>query len=155
MKGNILRKVSYQERVPGKESTSERKYLSTKFIDGCVEKEYPVMAKPRICGRGLSTSLGYGFQQVPRRILLRYFFPMRMALCNYYPVEWMASFLDKEPEKRKEKAINIAKSRTALRFVEADVNTSSFVWEIDPARFDRVLVSTPKRALKGLGRCGY
>ena len=52
-------------------------------------------------------------------------------LMNYYPVEWMASFLDKEPEKRKEKAINIAK-QNGFEIVEADINTSSFVWEIDP-----------------------
>jgi DNA polymerase III alpha subunit len=69
-------------------------------------------------------------------------------LYNYYPVEWMAAFLDKEPEKRKERAINIAKSN-GFEIVEADINTSSFVWEIHPTN-DKVLVQ-PLAGLKGLG----
>jgi len=60
----------------------------------------------------------------------------------------MASFLDKEPEKRKEKAINIAKSN-GFEIVEADVNTSSFVWEIDPNNNKRLV--QPLAGLKGLG----
>jgi len=60
----------------------------------------------------------------------------------------MASFLDKEPEKRKEKAINIAKAN-GLFIEKADVNRSSFEWEIDP-NDDRKLIQ-PLAGLKGLG----
>jgi DNA polymerase III alpha subunit len=60
----------------------------------------------------------------------------------------MASFLDKEPEKRKERAINIAKAN-GFEIVEADVNTSSFVWEIDPD--DPKRLHQPLAGLKGLG----
>jgi len=60
----------------------------------------------------------------------------------------MAAFLDKEPEKRKERAINIAKSN-GFEIVEADINTSSFVWEIDPNNEKRLV--QPLAGLKGLG----
>ena len=48
---------------------------------------------------------------------------------NYYPAEWMAAFLDKEPETRKEKAINIAK-KFGFDIAPLDVNKSGTVWEI-------------------------
>ena len=70
-------------------------------------------------------------------------------LYNYYPVEWMASFLDKEPEKRKELAINIAKQND-FEIVEADVNTSSFVWEIDPDNPEEALSAIERT--QGIGR---
>jgi DNA polymerase-3 subunit alpha len=56
--------------------------------------------------------------------------------------------LDKEPEKRKERAINIAK-QNGFFIEKADVNRSSFVWEIDPDD-ERKLIQ-PLAGLKGLG----
>ena len=50
-------------------------------------------------------------------------------LYAYYPAEWMAAFLDKEPETSKEKAINIAK-RFGFKIAPLDINKSGSVWEI-------------------------
>ena len=66
---------------------------------------------------------------------------------NYYPSEWMAAFLDKEPEKRKEKAINIAK-KSGFRIEPLDVNTSGRVWEISE---DGKTLIQPLTSIKGLG----
>ena len=68
-------------------------------------------------------------------------------LMNYYPSEWMAAFLDKEPEKRKEKAINIAK-KSGFRIKPLDVNTSGKVWEISD---DGKTLVQPLTSIKGLG----
>mgnify|MGYP003652765589 FL=1 len=68
-------------------------------------------------------------------------------LFNYYPAEWMAAFLDKEPESRKEKAINLAK-KFGFKIQLLDINSSGVVWEI--GEDDKVLIQ-PLTSLKGLG----
>tara|TARA_B100000287_G_scaffold65282_1_gene56793 strand:- start:103 stop:936 length:834 start_codon:yes stop_codon:yes gene_type:complete len=66
---------------------------------------------------------------------------------NYYPSEWMAAFLDKEPESRKEKAINIARKHK-FDIQSVDVNTSGPVWEISD---DGETLIQPLSSIKGLG----
>jgi DNA polymerase III alpha subunit len=68
-------------------------------------------------------------------------------LFNYYPAEWMAAFLDKEPESRKEKAINIAK-QFGFKIAPLDVNKSGTVWEISE---DGKTLIQPLTSIKGLG----
>ena len=142
--GNLLRKV-LTKKGTGKEARV-KKALRTKFIDGCVEKGIRHGEAEEMWERFEYFS-GYGFNKSHAISYSAISFQCAW-LYNYYPVEWMASFLDKEPEKRKERAINIAKSN-GFEIVEADVNTSSFVWEIDPDN-DRRLVQ-PLAGLKGLG----
>ena len=68
-------------------------------------------------------------------------------LLNYYPVEWLAAFLDKEPETRKERAIATAKSLGYI--VEPlNVNTSGTVWDISE---DGKTLIQPLTSIKGLG----
>jgi len=55
--------------------------------------------------------------------------------------------LDKEPETRKEKAINIAK-RYGFKIAQTDINTSGNVWEISE---DGKTLIQPLTAIKGLG----
>ena len=50
-------------------------------------------------------------------------------LLNYYPSEWLASFLNKEPDVRKEKALNIVKNM-GYDIEEVDINKSGKAWEI-------------------------
>ena len=51
-------------------------------------------------------------------------------MCNYYKAEWTASFLDREPETRKEKAINLAKQHGfAIR--DLNINTSGLNFSIE------------------------
>ena len=68
-------------------------------------------------------------------------------LWNYYPSEWMAAFLDKEPETRKEKAINIAK-KYGFKIAPLDINKSGTVWEISD---DGKTLIQPLTSIKGLG----
>jgi len=68
-------------------------------------------------------------------------------LLNYYPAEWMAAFLDKEPESRKEKAIAIAK-QFGFKVEPLDVNKSGEVWEISE---DGKVLIQPLTSIKGLG----
>ena len=67
-------------------------------------------------------------------------------LLNYYPVEWMAAFLDKEPESRKERAINTAK-KMGFEIRPLDINLSTRNWEIGD---DGALIQ-PFSSIKGLG----
>ena len=142
--GNILRKV-LTKKGTGKGASVKNK-LKQKFVNGCVEKGIRHSEAEDMWERFEYFS-GYGFNKSHAISYSAISFQCAW-LYNYYPVEWMASFLDKEPEKRKEKAINIAKSN-GFEIVEADINTSSFVWEIDPNN-DKILVQ-PLAGLKGLG----
>tara|TARA_B100000700_G_scaffold212499_1_gene233624 strand:+ start:1937 stop:5377 length:3441 start_codon:yes stop_codon:yes gene_type:complete len=142
--GNMLRKV-LTKKGTGK-GARVKNQLKQKFINGCVEKGIRHGEAEDMWERFEYFS-GYGFNKSHAISYSAISFQCAW-LYNYYPVEWMASFLDKEPEKRKEKAINIAK-QNGFEIVEADVNTSSFVWEIDPNN-DKRLVQ-PLAGLKGLG----
>jgi DNA polymerase-3 subunit alpha len=68
-------------------------------------------------------------------------------LWTYYTAEWAAAFLDKEPEVRKERAINTAKSH-GFNIAPLDVNKSGVVWEI--SRDGKTLIQ-PLTSIKGLG----
>ena len=142
--GNMLRKV-LTKKGTGK-GAKLKNQLKQKFTNGCVEKGIRHSEAEDMWERFEYFS-GYGFNKSHAISYSAISFQCAW-LYNYYPVEWMASFLDKEPEKRKERAINIAKSN-GFEIVEADINTSSFVWEIHPTN-DKVLVQ-PLAGLKGLG----
>lgn len=142
--GNLLRKV-LTKKGTGKGHEVKMK-IHDKFVEGCVEKGIRRHEAESMWERFEYFS-GYGFNKSHAISYSAISFQCAW-LWNYYPIEWMASFLDKEPEKRKEKAINIAKANGF--FVEkADVNRSSFEWEIDP-NDDRKLIQ-PLAGLKGLG----
>ena len=68
-------------------------------------------------------------------------------LLTYYPECWMAAFLDKEPETRKEKAIGIAK-QFGFEIEPLNINTSGRVWEISQ---DGKRLIQPLTSIKGLG----
>ena len=142
--GNMLRKV-LTKKGTGK-GAKLKNQLKQKFVNGCVEKGIRHSEAEDMWERFEYFS-GYGFNKSHAISYSAISFQCAW-LYNYYPVEWMASFLDKEPEKRKEKAINIAK-QNGFEIVEADVNTSSFVWEIDPDNPKRLV--QPLAGLKGLG----
>jgi len=68
-------------------------------------------------------------------------------LWTHFPSEWAASFLDKEPEARKERAINAAKSH-GFKIAPLDINKSGTVWEISD---DGKTLIQPLTSIKGLG----
>jgi DNA polymerase III alpha subunit len=67
-------------------------------------------------------------------------------LLNYYPSEWLASFLNKEPDVRKEKALNIVKNM-GYDIEEVDINKSGKSWQI--SKTGKLL--QPLTSIKGLG----
>jgi DNA polymerase III alpha subunit len=69
-------------------------------------------------------------------------------LFHYYPAEWLAAFLDKEPEERKEAAIASAKS-FGFNVRKVDINSSGVKWEVDAS--DPKTLIQPLSSIKGLG----
>ena len=140
--GNMLRKV-LTKKGTGKGSVKGK--LHDKFITGCGENGI---------GRDEAQALwdkfeyfsGYGFNKSPAVSYSIISFQCAW-LWNYYPAEWMAAFLDKEPETRKEKAINIAK-QYGFEIEPLDINKSGAVWEISE---DGKTLIQPLTSIKGLG----
>jgi len=141
--GNLLRKV-LTKKGTGKEAEVKNK-LMKKFVKGCVEKGLNRTTGEKIWANFEHFS-GYGFNKshAISYCLISY---QCAWLLNYFPAEWMAAFLDKEPESRKERAINIAKS-SGFNIKELDVNSSGRVWEISD---DGKTLIQPLSSIKGLG----
>jgi DNA polymerase-3 subunit alpha len=118
--GNLLRKL-LTKKGTGKGAEDKMKIFH-KFIDGCVEKE-------------MTRNVSYSILSYQCAWLL-----------NYYPVEWVAAFLDKEPESRKERAINTAK-KMGFEIRPLDINLSTKNWTIGD---DGALIQ-PFSSVKGLG----
>jgi len=142
--GNMLRKV-LTKKGTGKGYTVKNK-LYSKFVEGCQEKGMRISEADRLW-QTFEYFSGYGFNKSHAVSYSIISFQCAWLL-NYYPSEWMAAFLDKEPESRKEKAINIAKSY-GFNVEKADINASGDVWEIDPG--DNMTLVQPLSSLKGLG----
>ena len=140
--GNLLRKV-LTKKGTGKNSVKGK--LHKKFIKGCVDKGIPRDAAQDLWDKFEFFS-GYGFNK--SHAVSYSIISFQCAwLFNYYPAEWMAAFLDKEPESRKEKAINIAK-KYGFKIAPLDINKSGKVWEISD---DGKTLIQPLTSIKGLG----
>ena len=140
--GNILRKV-LTKKGTGKNSIKGR--LHNKFIKGCTAKNIDRDEAQALWDKFEYFS-GYGFNK--SHAVSYSIISFQCAwLWNYYPAEWMAAFLDKEPESRKEKAINIAK-KFGFEIAPLDVNKSGTVWEISE---DGKTLIQPLTSIKGLG----
>ena len=141
--GNLLRKV-LTKKGTGKGAQAKRK-IHDKFIAGCVEKGIRKMDAEELW-KTFEYFSGYGFNKshAVSYCVLSY---QCAWLLNYYPAEWIAAFLDKEPETRKEKAINIAKSQN-FDIEGLNINTSGKVWEISE---DGNTLIQPLSSCKGIG----
>jgi len=140
--GNKLRKL-LTKKGTGK-GHEEKDKIYKKFIRGCAEKKIPNGDAERLW-KTFEYFSGYGFNKshAVSYSMLSY---QCAWLSYYYPVEWMAAFLDKEPESRKEKAISIAKG-LGFDIKEVSVNKSERHWAILD---DKTLVQ-PLLSIKGLG----
>jgi len=141
--GNKLRKLLTKKGTG--EGAKEKSKIKEKFLIGCLEKGMTEKAADSLW-RKFEYFSGYGFNKshAVSYSILSY---QCAWLFNYYPSEWMAAFLDKEPETRKEKAINLAR-KFKFNIDSVDVNTSGVVWEI--AEDNKTLIQ-PLTSLKGLG----
>jgi len=140
--GNKLRKL-LTKKGTGK-GHEEKDKIYKKFIRGCAEKRIPNGDAEKLW-ETFEYFSGYGFNKshAVSYSMLSY---QCAYLLHYHPVEWVAAFLDKEPEIRKEKAITIAKGM-GFEIVPVDINRSGFYWEI---LGDNKIVQ-PLTSIKGLG----
>jgi len=140
--GNMLRKV-LTKKGTGKGSVKSK--LHDKFIAGCSAKGISVDDAQSLWDKFEYFS-GYGFNK--SHAVSYSIISFQCAwLFNYYPAEWIAAFLDKEPESRKERAINTAKS-FGYKIAPVDLNKSGRVWEI--ASDNQTLIQ-PLTSIKGFG----
>jgi len=140
--GNMLRKV-LTKKGTGKGGIKTK--LRVKFVDGCKTNGIDSDAANSLWDKFEFFS-GYGFNK--SHAVSYSIISFQCAwLWNYYPAEWMAAFLDKEPESRKEKAINIAK-KYGFDIAPLDINKSGTVWEISE---DGKTLIQPLTSIKGLG----
>ena len=141
--GNMLRKV-LTKKGTGKEARVKED-LYKKFVTGCVEKGVQ-KSKADEMWKTFEYFSGYGFNKshAVSYSILSY---QCAWLLHYHPAEWMAAFLDKEPEARKSKAISIAKS-FGFKIKKTNINSSGRVWEISE---DGKTLIQPLTSIKGLG----
>ena len=141
--GNKLRKL-LTKKGTGKVD-EEKEKIREKFIKGCEEKGIPYKPAAQMWQKFEYFS-GYGFNKshaVSYSIL-----SFQCAwLLNYYPECWMAAFLDKEPESRKEAAISLAQ-KNGFKIESVNINTSTQQWEISD---DNKTLIQPLSSIKGLG----
>ena len=141
--GNMLRKV-LTKKGTGKEAKVKKK-LHGKFIAGCVEKKIEKASAEKLW-QTFEYFSGYGFNKSHAVSYSALSFQCAWLFHNY-PAEWMAAFLDKEPEDRKAKAISIART-LGFKTELPSINTSADVWEISE---DGKTLYQPLTSIKGLG----
>ena len=141
--GNKLRKLLTKKGTGA--ASAEKDKIFDKFRRGCVEKGMKDY-EARELWETFEYFSGYGFNKshAVSYCVLSY---QCAYLLNYYPAEWLAAFLDKEPETRKERAIATAKSM-GYTVQALNVNTSGTVWEINESG-DTLI--QPLTSIKGLG----
>ena len=141
--GNKLRKLLTKKGTG--EIQEQKDKIWSKFKDGCIEKGMQRWQAKELWDKFEYFS-GYGFNKshAVSYCVLSY---QCAYLLNYYPAEWLAAFLDKEPETRKERAIATAKSM-GYNVEPLNVNTSGTVWDISE---DNKTLVQPLTSIKGLG----
>ena len=140
--GNLLRKLLTKKGTGKGNEVKDRIY--NKFIEGCRLKRIPKTEADSLW-RTFEYFSGYGFNK-SHAVSYSIISYQCAWLCNYYKAEWTASFLDREPETRKEKAINLAKQH-GFGIKPLNINTSGYRWDFLD---DKTLVA-PLTTIKGLG----
>ena len=141
--GNVLRKLFIKT---GLKKEKLKNKLHDKFLAGCKRKNIPVY-NANALWKKMEAFSKYGFCKA-HAVSYSIISYQCAWLANYYPVEWAAAFLDKEPESRKERAINLVKS-AGFNIKLPDINTSGMVWEVDED--DSNTLIQPLTSIKGLG----
>ena len=116
----------------------------TKFVQGCVDKGISRDTAMDMWQKFEYFS-GYGFNK-SHAVAYSIISYQTAWLATYYNAEWACAFLDKEPESRKEAAINIAKS-WGYTIKPLNINTSGRRWSTS----DSTTLVAPLTTIKGLG----
>jgi DNA polymerase-3 subunit alpha len=140
--GNLLRKL-LTKKGTGK-GAKEKQRIHDKFIEGCGDKGISTTDATNLW-KTFEYFSGYGFNKSHAVGYSLLSFQCAWLL-NYHPDEWLAAFLNKEPEGRKERAINIVKN-LGYEIQETSINSSGQSWHISS---DGKLVQ-PLTSIKGLG----
>jgi DNA polymerase III subunit alpha len=139
---NVLRKLLTKKGL-SETKMRKKKDLYERFVKGC-EKKGMSFTQAKVLWEKMEYFSGYGFSKnhaIPYSII-----SYQCAwLQTYYQDEWIAAFLDHEPDKRKEAGINIARS-FGYEVAPLDINTSGTHWEAN----DGTLIP-PLTTIKGLG----
>ena len=141
--GNLLRKL-LTKKGTGK-GHEIKNGIRGRFIEGCTEKGISKYDAEDLW-QNFEYFGGYGFNK-SHAVSYSIISYQCAWLLNSYPAEWMAAFLDKEPETRKEKAIHTAK-KFGFNIEPLNINTSGTVWEISS---DGQTLIQPLTSIKGLG----
>tara|TARA_Y100000592_G_scaffold85879_1_gene138507 strand:+ start:8555 stop:12040 length:3486 start_codon:yes stop_codon:yes gene_type:complete len=138
--GNLLRKLLTKK---GTDKAKLKQDIRIKFISGSTEKGLSIEDAEDLWRRFEYFS-GYGFNK-SHAVCYSIVSYQCAWLMTYYEAEWLASYLDKETDKKKEKAIATAKS-LGYSIHPVNINTSSRHWEVK----GKTLYS-PLSSIKGLG----
>ena len=139
---NLLRKILTKKGTGKGHEVKDGIY--TKFMRGCHNKGIRPMKAQRLWDTFEYFS-GYGFNK-SHAVSYSVISYQCAWLCNYFTTEWTAAFLDKEPESRKEKAINLAKQH-GFNIKPLNINYSGMTWNI----LDEDTLVAPLTTIKGLG----
>ncbi len=140
---NLLRKV-LTKKGTGKEVETKDK-LHGKFVEGCIEKGVTKAQAEELWQTFIYFS-GYGFNFSHALSYSIISFQCAWFL-NYYPAEWLCSYLNEQEEEKRVMAIGIAKSM-GFEVEPVNINTSGETWE--PTKDGRRLIQ-PLNSIKGLG----
>ena len=140
---NLLRKLLTKKGLdPAKEAKKEEIY--SKFVEGCVEKGMTEDMADELWQKFEYFS-GYGFNK-SHAVSYSIVSYQCAWLATHYNPEWCCAFLDREPETRKQKAINLVKAQ-GYNVKPLNINTSGRHWDI----LDDSTLIAPLTTIKGLG----
>lgn len=143
--GNTLRKLLTKKGVASIEEKKEK--IRKKFVAGCLEKNISNKDSSDLW-KTFEFFSGYGFNK-SHAVCYSMISYQCAWLMTYHEPEWIAAFLDKEPDSRKEKAISLARTM-GYEIVNPTINHSGFKWE--PLDIDGVTkLVQPLSSIKGLG----
>ena len=143
---NLLRKILTKKGTGKGHEVKEAIY--DKFISGCVNKNIDERSAKELW-QTFEYFSGYGFNK-SHAVSYSIISYQCAWLCTYYKAEWVASFLDKEPESRKEKAINLAKQH-GYKIKPLNINYSESTWKIEG---EDTLIA-PLTGIKGFGDAAF
>jgi DNA polymerase-3 subunit alpha len=140
--GNKLRKLLTKKGLSEKK-LRQKEDIRQKFLEGCYEKGYKGGEE---LWRKFEYFSGYGFNK-SHAVCYSIISYQCAWLYKYFPSEWMAAFLDAEPDAKKEAAIATAKG-AGFNVEKININSSGRRWEISE---DGETLYQPLSSIKGLG----
>lgn len=144
--GNKLRKVLVKKGIGKNQEFKEK--IRTKFLNGCMEKKI-ASEKAEELWQVLENTAQYLFNR-SHAVSYSIISYTCAYLLNYYPEQWVASFLEREQDDDDKKTISLALAKNeGFTIKPPDINLSGSVWKID-SMAPRTLIS-PLSGIKGVG----